>query len=360
MPSPEPSPDDSTRPRWRELVPAGFVVLVALLAGLRTLGNGLVYDDKQLALSPLLHRPWDLLAFVRNGYYPPELDYLRLYRPLAQWSLVVNAELNRWLFGEPLRASGFHAVNVALGALASLLLLRWLLALSVERWVALAAALLFAAHPVHVEVIANVTARSESLAFVFGVAALIALRRERIALACAGFLAALWSKESALCFLPLAIATDLLFPRARAWRSWIALALVAAGWLALRAAFLTAASREEAWVDNPLALAGTGERVAGALSLQLAYLRNVFAPFWLAGDYSYAQSVPARGWLDVRVIAVLVLAVGAGFVAWRVRRTRPLLALALVALADPVRASRRTSSCRSARSSPIGWRTRRA
>lgn len=334
MASIEHGPDDRARARWRELVPAGLVVLVALLAGWRTLENGLVYDDKQLALSPLLHRPWDLLAFVRNGYYPPELDYLRLYRPLAQWSLVANAELNRWICGDALRANGFHAVNLALGALAALLVLRWLLALRVERWIALAAALLFAAHPVHVEVVANVTARSESLAFLFGMALLIALRRERIVLACACFLAALWSKESALCFLPLAIATDLFFPRERArrtWTAWLALALVAAGWLGLRAAFLTAASREEAWIDNPLALASAGERVAGALSLQLTYLRNVCAPFWLAGDYSYAQSVPARGWFDARVIAVLLLALGAGFVAWRVRRTQPLGALALVA-----------------------------
>jgi hypothetical protein len=68
-----------------------------------------------------------------------------------------------------------------LHAAASFLVYAWIRSLGRARpapskWIAGCTALLWAAHPTHAEVVANVTARYESLALVFGLGFLLAHR----------------------------------------------------------------------------------------------------------------------------------------------------------------------------------------
>ena len=100
------------------------------------------------------------------------LDYF--YRPVALATLALEGQV----FGNDPRAH--HAVNIILFASCSALFYLLLVALfrgsherglgdvpAVSGWVPLVAALLFAAHPIHTEVVANIKSRDELLCLVF-------------------------------------------------------------------------------------------------------------------------------------------------------------------------------------------------
>ena len=178
-----------------------------------TLAYGLVYDDKVIASSPLLSRPFDVLAVLRNEFYAEAFRTTAVYRPLSQWSFLLNGRVNELLFGAWDHGFGFHAPNVLLHAASSLLLFAWLRALPLRAPVPFVAALLFAVHPIHVEVVANVFGRSESMTLAFGLGFLLAHRRGATLLAALLYLLAMWSKESGVTFLGVALLADLLLPQ---------------------------------------------------------------------------------------------------------------------------------------------------
>ncbi len=212
--------------------PGLVAAALALVVYATTLSNGFVSDDSHTLESPMLAHPWNLRELFAGGFYPPALRSIGLYRPLGQWSLVSNAVLARALTGTFESPALFHAVNVLLHAGASFLVFVWLSRLPLPRFAAGAAAILWAVHPVHAEVAANVSARYESLAAVFGLSFLIAYRARKGIFAALLFLCALWSKESAVAFLPLALVADALFP-VRDRRIHARTALCAAAVLAL-------------------------------------------------------------------------------------------------------------------------------
>ena len=326
----------SGRSSW---LPVVLVAAAAIVCYAATLGYGFAYDDQQLPMSPLLARPFDFLAVLRNEYYPPKLEYVALYRPLAQWSLLLNWGLNAAILGRGDVAWTFHAVNVLLHALASALAFVWLSRLGLSRAVALVAALLFAVHPIHSEAVANVAGRSEPQALVFGLLFLLALRSRRTILAALGLLGALWSKESAVAFLPVAIVAELLVPgpdptRGRApWISFAPSAVVLAGWFFLRAAALHGAQPKIAYADNPVAHASALVRVLTACAVQLRYLGLEVLPLRQSPDYAFAEVVPVERLLDPRVLGFAVLVATAGAAALACRRRLPIVALCVVGYA---------------------------
>jgi hypothetical protein len=116
-----------------------------------------------------------------------------------------------WL--APGKTGLFHGVQIALHAGASMLAFRWLLALKLKVPGALAGALLFALHPVHVESVAWISALKDPLFFCFFAAAMLAfLKREERSSALflsliflvLGFL----SKSFVIAFVPVAFFTE--------------------------------------------------------------------------------------------------------------------------------------------------------
>lgn len=150
--------------RWRstwEARPAlwsgAAVLLVALLASASGLGNGFAYDDIPVIVeNPMVQELHSLWAYLTDSYWGPARGN-SLYRPVT----VIAYALERAVGGgDPLP---FHIVNVALylaTALGVLVLARELL----SEGAALLAGLVWAAHPVHVEAVANVVGQSEMLA----------------------------------------------------------------------------------------------------------------------------------------------------------------------------------------------------
>jgi tetratricopeptide (TPR) repeat protein len=102
---------------------------------------------------------------LRHAFLVGGPDY---WHPLSTLSLMLDAEI----FG--LKAGGFHATNLLLHACNSVLLFLAFRRMSGKIWSSAFIGALFAAHPMHVEAVAWVTARKDVLALSFGLLTLLA------------------------------------------------------------------------------------------------------------------------------------------------------------------------------------------
>jgi hypothetical protein len=129
----------------------------ALLSAAPGLGNGFVYDDVPIIVeNPIVHELSLAPRVWTSGYWPSGL----LYRPLA-----IQLFALEWAVGGGSPVV-FHIVNTLLGLATAFLF--WRLARRLlPPWPAWVGALLFAVHPVHVEVVGNAVGQTELLATAF-------------------------------------------------------------------------------------------------------------------------------------------------------------------------------------------------
>lgn len=313
---------------------AGWTVGVAAAAYANALGNGFAYDDNLiLVANPVVTESRFGEALLGPWWYGA-LGGAGLWRPLTLGSFTLEWTL--W-DGSPL---GFHAVSVVGHALASLLVLLVLARLA-SLGAALAGALFFAVHPVHVEAVANVVGRSEIYATLALLAACLVylhpgfrsgrLRGVRMGLICLLYLAGLGSKESAVTLPAALLVLEAVRPSREPLRERLrgegvllaGLAGVLAGYLLLRAAVLGAvtggAAAPELLGLTPL------QRVLTALTLWPEYARLMLFPVSLSADYAPAVLTVARG-LTGGVVAGGVVLGGLAFLAWALGRPAPLAA----------------------------------
>jgi len=149
---------------WRHWGPAAFSAALALALYAVTLGGTYIYDDSYLiGLDDRVQHPKLWGQFWTRDYFgeSPNEGVDKLYRPLVSQSY----GLQWWLHGN--RPWAFHLVNLLLHAGACALVAEFARRLADWR-VGLIAGLLFAAHPVHAEAVAEVVGRAE-LACAIGV-----------------------------------------------------------------------------------------------------------------------------------------------------------------------------------------------
>ncbi|HEV2294295.1 MAG TPA: glycosyltransferase family 39 protein [Tepidisphaeraceae bacterium] len=143
-------PQRSPLADYRPAIAAGLLA-IALFAV--TLGGTYIYDDLYIiGLDPRLRDPSRWGEYWTKDYFNGGVD--NLYRPLVSMSYA----LQWWLHGD--RPWAYHAVNVLLHATASACVAELARRVAGMR-AAYVAGLLFAAHPVHVEAVANVVGRAE-------------------------------------------------------------------------------------------------------------------------------------------------------------------------------------------------------
>ncbi|MFI5213423.1 MAG: tetratricopeptide repeat protein [Gemmatimonadales bacterium] len=292
--------------------------------------NDFVEDDVWVvAQRPILHHPPSLSALLLEPYWPRTFGG-RLWRPavLASWALDYRlSESPHW----------FHAVNVLWAALAAAAL--GLLAASLtDARIGLAAGLLFAVHPVHVEATAGVVGRAELMAATgYAIALLCALRAGRqrwwLVGVTLGSALSIASKEHAAT-LPMAIVLVLLV-RKESWRAMIAAAVSAALPIAIYFALrshVTGGVLGTGGLAPGLEGLTAPERAWAMLGISAEWWRLLMFPVRLSADYSTAQ-LPVSTGITLRHVVAVVLWAGAGWAAWRTRRTAPGVALGLAWLA---------------------------
>lgn len=321
--------------RWSAVI----VVLVALAASVSGLGNGFAYDDHPIIVeNPRVQQFSAVWDYFTTSYWGPSRGN-SLYRPIT----VILFALQRVAGGgSPLP---FHIANVALyvaSCVAVLVLARAML----PAGAALLAAVLWAAHPVHVESVANVVGQSEMLvAIPLLLAVALYLRdrargplRDRTALTIASLYAfGLLCKENAIVLPGLLLAAELAFgradgsfaPRAAAAKSLRQLAsvlgLVTILFLLVRSAVLNGVLGD---LPHP-ALEGLshGERLWVVLGLLPEVARLLVWPARLYADYSPdavpVLASPSAG--HIAGAALLVAYVAALAWAWRRERSGVLV-----------------------------------
>src|SRR5688572_21356693 len=152
---------DTSSRRRSALIGSGVLLAMTLIAYLPAFRAGFIWDDPDYVVNNATLRSLDGL---RQIWFVPRAT--PQYYPLVHTSFWIEYQL--W----GLNPSGYHAVNVLLHALASILLWRVLKLLEVPgAWLA---AGIFALHPVHVESVAWVTERKNVLSGVFYLASALA------------------------------------------------------------------------------------------------------------------------------------------------------------------------------------------
>lgn len=258
-----------------------------------------------------------------TGYWGTQMDMVEgaRYRPL---SLVTFAIEYHFLGLNP-KAS--HLVNVLLYACTGIVLLKILSLLfplhEGAKWYAgvpFAASLLYIAHPIHTEAVANIKGRDEILSFLLALAALLASRqfihsgkKYLLPLSAFLFLLALLAKESAVTFLAV-IPLTLWFFQKTGFRklllAFLPLLLTAIAYLFIRTeaiGYLLKSGREIANLMNNPFLGTTAEQKYATIFYTLGlYVKLLFYPHPLTHDY-YPYHIPIINWNDARAIMPAVL-----------------------------------------------------
>jgi hypothetical protein len=164
----------TSRETARVLASLGTLGL-ALALYANSLAGDFVFDDHSaIQVNPDVRTNTPLSSVFKNDFWGLPLSHAeshKSYRPLT----VLSFRLNHHLHG--LWAPGFHAVNVAAHAGVCVLFFWACLGLGASLAPSLSASLLFASHPIHTEAVANIVGRSELLAAIFFLLALISYQR---------------------------------------------------------------------------------------------------------------------------------------------------------------------------------------
>ncbi|MGD8276569.1 MAG: tetratricopeptide repeat protein [Gemmatimonadota bacterium] len=301
---------------------AAIVALFCVATYAGSLLNGFALDDNYIIRgNARVHQLHDLAAIWLTPYWPTSGELLGLYRPLAifgyalQWGVGDGAP---WVF---------HAVNVLLHVAVSILVLL-LLRRFASPLAALVGALVFAVHPVHTEVVANVVGQAEMIAAAGVLAAcLVHAARPvdaarpgpaRLAAMMALFGVSLLAKEGAVVLPGLLVALDAgqgrIRPEARSVSRYLramALPLLALGvtlclYLLLRIHVLGSIGGVDAAPNLPFLR--QDHRVFSALRAWPEYVRLLAWPFDLSADYSPAVILPASGFTPMVVLGTVLLA----------------------------------------------------
>jgi tetratricopeptide (TPR) repeat protein len=307
---------------------AAVVFVVALLLYANTVGHDFVWDDRDLIVDNPTVRTLDgetvSKIFMEDFWKSTQMGG-GYYRPLVTLSYHVHYSL---FDGKP---GGFHFVNAVWNAITCMLVFAFVYLLFQNAVFGLAAALLFAAHPIHTENVAWVAGRTDVLSTMWAMASLVfyvlAKRRRNVlwlAAALAAFMMSLLAKESSA-FLPLVILVlefgpfDKLFaPSKRSALTPVLYFAVLALYLLQRRAVLgTLGSTYDGYAEGALGV------VALPLSILAGYVLKLVFPLRLSGEYD--APVPGS-FADVHVIAGLVILAAILYGVFRYRR-RPEVVL---------------------------------
>ncbi|HMG16651.1 MAG TPA: hypothetical protein VK590_14435, partial [Saprospiraceae bacterium] len=189
-------------PKWLpwSIVIIGMLVYTNTLGHLFTLDDYSVIKDNFITKKGIAGIPQLLSTDYRYGYW---LSAGTLYRPLSLVLFAIEWQLS------PDNPMLFHIVNIVLFGLTILMLFKFLyICLTKDKiWIITASCFIFAVHPIHTEVVANIKSADEILGLLGGLSALYYYmkylhHRKMSSLLAAVFcyLIAVFSKESAVTF----------------------------------------------------------------------------------------------------------------------------------------------------------------
>ena len=280
----------------------------AALLYLSTTRYDFAYDDPSVVLRhPLVTgEAWRAIATSPYHVGSDVRVQTGAYRPLTIASYAANHAVS----GES--PWSYHLVNVLLHALAAALVVVFAVELGLTPGAALAGALVFAVHPVHVEAVANVAGRAELISTVLALLSLVAYARARLTAFALLLGAALFAKENTVAILGVIALWEAVRPaphggggaRARlraAAKPLAAAAVPIAAYLAARAAVLggiTLAPGSVTSIENPVLGLPPAAHAATVLAVFGRAASLILTPVRLSPDYGYAEIAPHTSFLE--------------------------------------------------------------
>lgn len=216
-------------------------------------------------------------SFTHDSYFPT--GFSPHYRPLLTLSFMADAVISDV---DPL---GYHVTNIALHALAAILLFLVLCELGLSNGAALTWTLLFAVHPALRQIVAWVPGRNDSLLAAFLLSSFLLFMRfirsgrwTHLVISTFFFALGMFTKETALAFPFVCLAYLLLIKENFHWRE-IKTPLIA--WVAIFVIWFLARSHALSYINMPEA-GKVLHNMLSYISSLLRYIRIAFAPFNLS------------------------------------------------------------------------------
>lgn len=201
--------DNAFSPKIRALILA-LLFAVPFLAYVNTVRNDFVWDDRYvLSENPHVRDLGNIPSFFISSETQASYD-MKVYRPLRQAMFAVEYRV----FG--LAPEGYHLSSIFIHCLSSMLLFLLLRYLGLGIPMSFVASMLYSIHPVHTEVVANITGRTDILFLFFYLIGLICAIRSRtggrktlyLAAMSGAYCFSLLSKEMAISFPFMVILVD--------------------------------------------------------------------------------------------------------------------------------------------------------
>lgn len=326
-----------TRQHW---MIAAIIGVFAFLIYANTLGHQYVLDDFSAIKENFVTQKgvegiptiWE--KHYRYGYWNSSAA---LYRPLTLTVFALIWEV------APDNTIVYHFVNVLFYAFTALLLFILLCRLmpKYNKLFPLMATLLYVAHPMHVEVVANIKSLDEILSFFFCLKAIYLLleyldNKKKIYLigSVVVYGMALFSKESSITFLAIIPLILYFFKKIKISEiaKWSALYLIPAViFIAIRQKVVGGlGTSKTSFLDNVIYGAdSSAEQLATTFLLLGKYLLTLIAPLRLSHDWGYSQ-IMATNFADWRVLLSLVLYLAIGAYAVIKIKSRDYIAFGLL------------------------------
>ncbi len=315
-------PNKATQSNNKNWIWGLAIALLGFLIYANTLGHDFALDDFSAIKDNYVTKqgvsgiPTIWQEHYRFGYWNSVGE---LYRPLPLTMFAIEWEI------VPDTPAIHHFVNVFLYALTGLLLFLLLSKIleSKSQLIAFLATILFIAHPVHTEIVANIKSRDEILAFLFFLITLHLIwsyiyrhKTSYLILGSLSYGLALFSKESAITFLAL-FPLIIYFFSPTTWKRigvvTTALLFPAVLFLIVRSQVLSGfvtGGKVNSVLDNLLvAIDQPIDRMATTILLLGKYLWTMVFPHPLGSDVGYNQ-IPATNFGDWRVLLSLVAHLG--------------------------------------------------
>ncbi len=326
---------------WMEQLAPYILLLLPFILYANTLQHGFVLDDRavifqnkfvQQGIAGIGHI---LTTFYWQGYWEQNSG---LYRPLSLIMFAVEWQLS------PDNPFIHHLVQVLLYSLSGFLLYKLLKKVFYTQSYLLPffATLLFLAHPVHTEVVANIKSRDEILCFLFFVVTANILLSSKelnwptVASASATYLLCLLSKEGGILFLPVLFLLVIWLqqvPVKKALIYFAPIGVLTVAWLGWHTYVVNIANKPAAaytYLDNSLVACGGLLTQAGTgLSMLGRYMLKCLWPYQLSYDYSFNE-IACVSLFSLQGILPLLLVVSLLLFAYKYRAQFPQAAFGVV------------------------------
>lgn len=311
-----------------------LIGIVSAFVYLNTIKHGFVLDDlavieqNKFVTSGIAGIPKILSTFYWEGYWDANAG---LYRPLSLILFAIEWSIS------PNNPAIHHFVNVVLFCLTTILLFKLLRKIFSEfpLWIPFIITLLFAVHPIHTEVVANIKSRDEILCFLLFVSTFLQLLKDKksikstVLLAFTFFLCLL-SKEAGVLFIPILGLYFLLIKKEAIKQILVRLLpLIAVSfvWITIHQAVIHAAKTPPityTYHDNSLVACEGSSQVATGITILGKYMEKTVAPVNLNYDYSYSE-IACSTFSSISVIVTLLVVVSLVFVGFIFRKKNPFL-----------------------------------